>query len=258
MKTNLRSLVVAITVICGLLFAGSAGAQITGINPASSSAVIKFLDSNSFNGGNPGSIYTQNSGPWNGSTWSLSQTDPTTLDFANGDITATGGGTFYSIVLNNIVLSQPVLNTGYADLNFQFTVEYNIGAGGLPSLATAFPNFLVSGTVQTGGTGYASILGSLNYYGVDASGVYGLVETVNYNWLNNTPGAFNNIPVNGVPVNGFTPALGPNTIFDIVGNLTFEVDPATLNVEPAPEPATLAIAGLAAASLLMFRRRSKD
>ena len=144
MKTNHRPLVVAIfAIICGLLFTGSARAQITGINASASSAVIKFLDNNSFNAGNPGSIYNQTTSPWNGSTWPLSQTDPTTLDFANGDITATGGGIFYNIILNNIVLSQPVLNTGYADLNYQFTVEYNIGAGGLPSLPTSFPNFLV-------------------------------------------------------------------------------------------------------------------
>jgi hypothetical protein len=258
MKTNHRLLFIGVFVlICGLLFAGSARAQITGINAVTSSAVIQFLDNNSFNAGNPGSIYNQTASPWNGSTWSLSQTDPTTLDFANGDIAAIGAGNSYSITLNNVVLTQPVLNTGFADLNFQFTVEYNIGGFGLPSLPTSYPNFLVSGTVQTGGTGYASILGSINYYGVDASGVYGLVETVNYNWLNNTPGVFNNVPVNGVPVNGTTPAFGPNTIFDIVGNITFQVDPATLNVETVPEPGTLALAGLSVASLFAFCRRLK-
>jgi hypothetical protein len=259
MKTNRRFLLVSVfALICGLLIAGSARAQIMGINLANSSAVINFLDNNSFNGVNPGSIYTQSSSPWNGLTLNLSQTDSTTLDYANGDFFATGAGLSYNILLNNIVLSQPVGNTGYADLNFQFTVEYQLGGGGLPALLpTSFPGFLVSGTVQTGVGTFASILGSINYYGVDAAGVGYLLDTVNYNWVYNTPGIFNNLLVTGIANNGTTPALGPNSTLTLVGNITFRVDPATITVETVPEPGTLALAGLGAASLFAFRRRLK-
>lgn len=256
MKNKHSPLVVAVfPLICGLLIAGSAGAQITGINLANSSVVINFWDNNSFNGGFPGGTYSQVSTPWSGLMITLTQTDPTTLDYANGNFFASGAGNSYSLALNNITLSQPVGNTGYADLNYQFTIEYQIGGGGLISLPTSFPSFLVSGTVQTGVGTYASMLGSINYWGVDAAGVGTLLDTVNYNWLYTTPGAFNNLSVTGIANNGNTPALGPNSTLQLVGNITFEVDPATLNVEMVPEPGTLALAGLGAASLLAFRQR---
>ena len=256
MKTKRSTFVAAIfPLVGGLLIAGSAGAQITGVNLPNSSVVINFWDNNSFNGGFPGGVYSQVSNPWSGLLVTLSQTDSTTLDFANGDFFASGAGTSYGLALNNITLSQPVGNTGYADLNYQFTIEYQIGGGGLISLPTSFPSFLVSGTVQTGSGTYASILGSINYYGVDAAGVGTLLDTVNYNWLYTTPGIFNNLSVTGIANNGTTPALGPNSTLQLVGNITFEVDPATLTVEMVPEPGTLALAGLGAISLLAFHRR---
>jgi hypothetical protein len=256
MKTNHRSLFV-FALSCGLLIAGSAGAQITGINLPNSSVVIKFLDNNSLNGGFPGSIYSQVSNPWSGLLVTLSQTDPTTLDYANGDFFASGAGISYSLALNNVTLSQPVGNTGYADLNYQFTIEYQTGGGGLISLPTSFPGFLVSGTVQTGSGTFASILGSINYWGVDAAGVGTLLDTVNYNWLYTTPGTFNNLSVTGIANNGTTPALGPNSTLQLIGNITFRVDPATITVTTVPEPGTLALVGLGAASLVAFRRRLK-
>jgi len=258
MKTNRLPLFVAASaVVMGLLSAGTARAQITGVNLANSSVVINFLDNNSFNGGFPGGTYSQVSNPWSGLLVTLSQTDSTTLDYANGDFFASGAGNSYSLFLNNITLSQPVGNTGYADLNYQFTIEYQIGAGGLISLPTSFPGLLVSGTVQTGSGTFASILGSINYYGVDAAGVGTLLDTVNYNWLYTTPGTFNNLSVTGIANNGTTPALGPNSTLQLIGNITFRVDPATLTVETVPEPGTLALAGLGAAGLVAFRRRRK-
>ncbi|HEX4343531.1 MAG TPA: PEP-CTERM sorting domain-containing protein, partial [Verrucomicrobiae bacterium] len=71
------------------------------------------------------------------------------------------------------------------------------------------------------------------------------------------PGAFLNLSVTGTPINGSTPALGPNTVFDVVGNLTFEVDPAQLTANPVPEPTSLAVVGMGTVSLLVARRRVK-
>jgi hypothetical protein len=257
MKTNLLCLHgIALALV---LVSGSARAQILAppndINALNSTAAIKFTDNTSLNAGNPGSIYSQVAGTWSGTTLSLSQTDSTTLDYANGDLAATGSGTSYSVSLNNIVLSQLPLNTGFADLNFLFTVEYQLGAGGLPSLTTLFPNFLVSGTVQTASTSYAAVRGTIDYYGVNSAGVVNWLDTVTYGWSYTTPGNFANQLVIGTPMNGTTPALGPNSTLTLVGNITFEVDPATITVETVPEPRTLALAGLGAASLFAFRRR---
>ena len=258
-QTRQVPLVSATALVIGLVLGGAAQAQIltppSDINPSVSSAAIKFTDNTSLNGGNPGSIYSQVSGPWSGSTWSLSQTDPTTSDYANGNIAATSSGFIYGISLNNVVLSQAPLNTGFADLNFQFTVEYDLSAGGLPSLPTYFPNFLVSGTVQSASTSYASVRGSIDYYGFNSAGVSTLLDTVTYGWSYNTPGSFANQLVSGVAANGFTTALGPNSTLTLVGNITFEVDPATFTVETVPEPSAMALAGLGGTSLLALRRR---
>ncbi len=257
MKANYTTIVAA--VFCyGFVTALPAGAQITGINPAVSTAVINFFDNNSFIGVNPGGIYTQTNFLWTGSAYTSSQTDPTTLDYATGTISASGAGTSYNINLNNITLTQPVGNTGYADLFFKFTVDFNIGPGGLASLPTSFPNFLASGTVQTGGSGYAYIFGNITYSGVDISGGFGLLDTVTYNWFYNTPGPFANILVTGTPTSGTTPALMPNTIFEVKGEITIEVDPASIDInilEEVPEPTTLALAGMGVAGLMVARRR---
>ena len=109
-----------ISIICGLLIAGSVGAQIVSINSGSSSGLVYFADYNSFHPiHNPGSGYSQFSGGWNDSPVSLSQTDPTTLDSASGTLDASGFGGFnYPLVLNNVTLSQPSGNTAMPTLNF--------------------------------------------------------------------------------------------------------------------------------------------
>ena len=196
-------------------------------------------------------------GGWTGSPVSLSQTDPTTLDFASSTVTASGAGNSYSVALNNIVLTQAPLNTGHADLRVYFNVEYSIGGSGLASLPVSFPNFLVSGTVQNVPLSYTSITGTINYTSIDITGVGTLVDQVNHNWLDNTPGSFNNVLVSGTPNFVNTPALGANTSLDVQGLLIFVVDPASINVETVPEPSALALAVLGATGLFAWRRRLK-
>ena len=242
-----------------LLLAPHAESQITGINAGASSALIKFNDTASLDPLlTPGvSLITQSAGPWpafNLLTLPFS-TDIVTNDTAQGDIMATFLPGSYNIAINNVQLTQAPLNTGFATLLFSFTVEYQVGLGGLGSLPTISPIFNVSGTVQSPPplTNFASVTGSINYFAVDAAGVGGLVETVNYNTFFNTPGPFVG-PVSGVPVNGNTPAIGPNSTLTLVGNITFTVDPASISANTVPEPSAGLLALL---SLPMFLRRRR-
>ncbi len=255
----MKNTLLRFSITCALLAAGSVEAQITTINPVSSYGTITFNDVNSLNPSLvPGSTYSQGSSPWTGAPVSLSQTDPTTLDLANGILDAsTFGPSTYPILLNSITLTQPSVNTGFAQLNVQFGVQYQIGAGGLSSAAVQYPNFLISGTVQPASTSYASLSGYINYFAINAAGVGSLVDTVNYNWLYNTPGPFSGLSVSGVPVNPLLSAIGPNSTLVVTGSLTFVVDPASITVQTVPEPASQALAVVALTGLVAACRRRK-
>ena len=241
----------------GLICNPNADAQVTSINAvAGSFASIQFDDTTSV--APPAGItnITPTTTPWNGSTWSLtSTTDPYTLDTAQGDITAAVILGNYDIAFNNVQLSQAVLNTGFAHLIFNFSIEFQLGALGLPSQPTLYPNFLVNGTVQP--AGFAFVGGFINYSGVNTAGTISVVETVNYNKLFNTPGSFTST-VFGVPVNGTTPAFVANTTLTLSGTINFMVDPASINAHTvaAPEP-TSGLLAVLSLPLLVARRRAR-
>lgn len=264
MKTNLFcSLVATLALTDGLLLCDSAKAQVVGINtPGSSYSSILFNDTTSFERGQfflGTTSINQNISPWGGAatinnTLALT-TDPVTSDFAQGNITADVIAGNYSIALNNVVLNQAPNNGGFADLIFQFSVEFQLDPIlGLPSQATVFPNFSVNGTVPYFGN-FASVNGYINYYGVNVAGPSLLLDTVNYNSLFNTTGSFSST-VNGTPVNGITPNLLANSTLTLVGYIDFKVDPASINAEtlPVPEPGSGLLLGLAAVSGLLWRK----
>ncbi len=260
MKATRNRHIVHSTLAAALLLSASAQAQISGINVGTSSASIQFDDTNSTVPPAGTTNVTQSTGPWAGvPTFALSVLpDPITADFATGDITATFAGSNYMVALNNIQLSQVNATAGFALLVFQFTVEYTL-ASALPLQATLFPNFLISGTVGTGGGSLAAMTGSIDYYDVtNASYSFGLLDTVNYNYLNLIPGPFVNAPVNGVPVNGFTPLIPVGSNLTLVGNFTFKVDPSSLSGQSyaAPEPSVCILALAAGLPLLLRRRRA--
>ena len=250
-------LAAAHTVLAVLLFATGASAQISGINSGASSASIKFNDTGSSVPPAGTTNVTQSTGPWNGSLFSpLFPTDPTTLDFATGDIQASGAGVVYSVLPGNIQLSQVNATSGFALLIYSFTVEYTI-ASNLALQPTLYPNFLVSGTVGSSPGSFASVTGSINYYDVsNAAYVNGLLDTVNYNYFNGTPGSFANAPVNGVPVNGTTQLILAGANLTLVGSFTFTVDPSTISAsaQMVPEPASGLLALLSLPLLLGHRR----
>jgi hypothetical protein len=175
---------------------------------------------------------------------------------AQGGLTAAVIAGNYSLSLNNVVLNQALVNTGHADLIFQFDVQFQIGGGGLAIQPTVFPNFAINGTVLSLG-GFASVTGFINYYGASSSnGVFGLMDTVNYNDLYNTPGNFSAVAT-GVPVNGFTDLLDPNSTLELVGNIDFRVDPADINVQTVPEPASVLLVSMGAALCGFVLRRKR-
>jgi hypothetical protein len=256
--TVLKSFTIIIASVAGLLLSDSARALVTTpINsPGSSIASISFIDTNSFSPSLvPGGIYNQTVTPWGGAP-PISQALPLTTDpigdFAKGNITANVSGGNYSLALNSVVLNQAPLNTGFADLIFTFSVEFQLDGGGLPSQATVFPNFVINGTVQNVAGSFASVKGFINYTGVNAAGTIGVLDTVNYNALFITPGNFSSTVV-GVPVNGTTPTLVANTTLTLSGMIDFRVDPANFSVETVPEPGSGLLVGFAVVGGLLLR-----
>lgn len=255
MKTSSRH---SLTIATALLAATCAEAQVTGINAVvSSSAAIQFDDTTSFDPLlTPGTTNINPTvSPWSGATWALPfTTDPITFDTAQGDITGAVILGNYDLAFNNVLLNQAVLNTGFAHLIFNFSIEFQLGALGLPSQPTLYPNFLVNGTVQP--AGFAFVGGFINYSGVNTAGTISVVETVNYNQLFNIPGNFTGT-VFGVPVNGTTPAFVANTTLTLSGTINFMVDPANISAHTvaAPEPSA-GLLTLLSLPLFLSRRRA--
>lgn len=241
-----------------------ARAGISGINtPAGSIASIIFDDTFSFDPLlNPGvTLGGPSVSPWNGALVSMPlTTDAVTFDTASGDLDATFAGNAYAINLNNVLLNQAPANTGTAHLTFTFNVEYQLDAFGLPQQPTLYPNFVVDGTVQNIPGSFAALSGWIDYIGVDAAGIYSVVETVTYTAFWGTPGNFNTT-VFGAPVNGITPLLPGGSTLTLNGVIVFQVDPATIGaysvMVPEPSTAMLALVGAAAAMGIWTRRRRR-
>jgi PEP-CTERM motif len=259
--TILRTITIVIAFVGSLLFGDSAtAAVISPINsPASSFSTISFVDTNSMSPSLVfGGTYNQTVTPWGG-TAPINNTLPLTTDpigdFAKGNITANVIGGNYSLALNTVLLNQAPLNRGFADLIFTFSVEFQLDAAGLPSQPTVFPNFLVNGTVQNPAGSFAAVKGFINYSAVNTAGTVSILDTVNYNALFNTPGNFSGTVV-GVPVNGTTPTLAPNTTLTLSGMIDFTVDPANISVETVPEPSAIGLAVLGLLGVVGLRHRS--
>jgi hypothetical protein len=235
-----------------LLSSASSQAAISGINtPFNSLATIRFGDGNSFNGSLNGGTYSPPVAiPWNGSLYATpTYTDFTTNDSAEGSVVASWTPGSYALNYPIADLSQAIGNTGSAILEFVSVVEFQTDAAGFPLSPTFFPTFFINGTVQPGG--FANLTGTISY----TSAAAGLLDTVNYNYNNLIPGSFGTT-VTGVPNIGSTPALIPFDTLMLISTITFTVDPATISATTVPEPTASLLALLAAAPLLLRRRRA--
>ena len=193
--------------------------------------------------------------PWNGALLTFPPTTAgTTGDFANGSISATFTALTYALNVPLSIITQAVGNTGSAILHYGAVVQFQTDAAGLPSGPTQFPGFNLNGTVQPGG--FASVSGTINYFDVsNAAYIGGLLDTVNYSYLNTTPGVFTNVPVLGLPSVGNTPLIPVGSSLTVTGSITFKVDPANISATPAPEP-TAGLLTLLSLPLLLARRRA--
>lgn len=257
MKTNLFPSLVTALAFAGL--AVSASAQITSIDATPSGAAISFVDTNSINPSSQGggTYISMAPNPWGGGTLSLQPTptvDPLTGDSAQGDLSVTLSSGAYSIALNNVNLDQATPNSGFADLVFQFTNVFQIGSGGLGVTPLGYPDFLVSGTIQSGG--FAEITGSIKYFGEATPGPNTLLDSVVYNYVNVTPTTFSGTAL-GIASSGTTPALEPDSTLEIIGDIDVRVDPADITInsfQNVPEPGTPLLLGAASLGGLMWRR----
>lgn len=238
-KSLIHLVVLFFSLICSLMLAGSARAQLTFNPSAFDIATNVFDDSNSHNSSSQyGGIYYPFTYPWNGSSFTTSITDSTTSDQAVDTVTANLSGAAPIVTLTGVSLTQPSVNGGYAILNIGFRMQYTVGASGATiTPKTLCPTFSVSGTVQNHTGSYASVQGGINFYDLPSGGGGSLLETDTYTYNNSTLGiSFTSLPLAPSGTGGtYTLAAGDQLV--VTGGLTLTVDPASIKlgtVNPTP------------------------
>jgi hypothetical protein len=248
-----------------LLAGHTAGAAISGINQAFTNTQLVLNDTGSFNSLlQPGTtVWTANQTPWAGNPLGVALPNmPVTGDSASFAWRAFSWnfnmpGFPYGLDLQIFSISQNPTGSGSVTARLQFAVQYQTDAAGLTSPSLFLPQYLVSGTVQTGG--YAFAQGQISYI----SAANGLLQQANYNYGNTTAGAFVNQPLVGVLTNAPAPLNLPGgDTLTVSGYFTLQVDPASITITTAsavPElPAvalwTLGLVGLCARAGVIARR----
>ena len=250
MKTHIAPSSLAL-LAAALLVGTAAQAGISGI-VTSTGGSVTFDDTNSFIGLSPGNLIGPVlSGPWTGTAFGLPVVNfaVPTGDSAQGEIDGAFTASSYALNLTNVLLNQAPLNTGFATLHFFAIMIVQPDAFGFTSPAL-YPSFIIDGTVQTGGV--ASLGGNIAYTAASAPGVK--LDTVDYNYINTTPGNFTTT-VSGVPVSGSAFTIASTDQLVLTANFYFTVDPATIHATTVPEPSS-ALLALLAAPLLLRRRRA--
>jgi hypothetical protein len=258
MKSPLRPLQsLALIVSAATGFATSTMAAISAINSGATNAQLAFDDTNSQNSvaASGTTIYATNQSVWSGNPLGLTVVDPVTSDSAAFAFRAFGwnfpqAATPYGLNLQNFTVTQQPGGSGFVEATITFRIQYQIDGGGLNITNLFLPQYLVGGTVQTGG--FAMVTGQVDY----TSAALGAMEQVNYGYFNNTPGTFTSQPLVGTPVlNATAFALPSSDTLTIGGYFTAKVDPASITITTVPEPGVALLCAPAALALLAGCRR---
>ena len=241
----------------------SATAAISGINAGGITSAQIFLDDTlSANSSSAFGTtqYATNQASWVGNPLglvfpSLPVTgDSATFAFRAFSWSFNQPATPYGFDLQNLTVSQNPTGTGLVEAKIVFRIQYQLDALGLNAASLFVPQYVVSGTVQNGG--FALAQGQVDFI----SAFNGLLETMHYQYLNVTPGAFTNQPLVGLALNnvGAFNLPGGDTL-TVDGYFLARVDPATITISmlsPVPDApsAALCLSGLLALGLFSRRR----
>ena len=230
-----------------------AHAAIVGIIGSDSVVNALFDDTNSLNAtSNPGTtnLVTTALAGWSGGIYNQPLVvDPVTGDDATFGIFAFSTPTTYGVFLTGTQLTQQVGNSGFARMDINYRISFQMDAAGLPTQLISIPSINLAGTVQP--LGFAVFTGSLTF----ESAALGTFNTVNYAYSNTTAGAFSTT-ITGTPMSPPSFSLPANDILTLAGTYTMIVDPASFSVEFVPEPSVAASAMLGLAACTLRRRRN--
>lgn len=252
----------AVLGLLALLNCGAATAAITGINGGGVTNAQIFLDDTQSANASAQfgtTLYTTNQSVWGGNPLGLVfPSMPVTGDSATFAFRAFNWNLNqptmpYGFELQNLTVTQNPTGSGYVEAKVVFRIQYQLDAGGLSAASLFLPQYVVSGTVQNGG--FALAQGQVDF----VSAANGLLQSVHYQYVNATPGAFTNQPLVGqaaTNLGAFT--LPGNDTLTIDGFFLARVDPASITistVSAVPETSTWALFLLGLIALCGVRGR---
>jgi hypothetical protein len=259
---NMKSFSYPTSFLCAVALAGlSSATQAAIIGVPQSSATITFNDTGStnFTTGLAGGNYQVGPQivPGLPAFLFLNAVDPNTGDTAS---TAIGysftPGSYFVGLDGTSNLSHQLGNTGSATLTVNFSVTFQLDAGGLPAGPT-FAGYRVYGNViddpgevkigRPFSAGFASFNATLNY----TSLALGPVDALSLSFASAGPGPFDVILTDA----GATPALPANDQLTLSGTVTWVADPATISSEAIPEPTAFALFATGLGAVMIRRRR---
>ena len=157
-------------------------------------------------------------------------------------------------------LTQVGLPVKYAYEQLNYSIDYGLtntvnSAGTFNGVVGSFVSrsFNVSGTVGTGAGSYAQFGGEMDFYSV-IGGTATSLGNLYFSYLNLAGGAFSTTVTGSGTIGSGVIVNNPDFI-RVTGTFYVAGDPSEINVESVPEPSGLALCGVAATTLLGFRRR---
>jgi PEP-CTERM motif len=155
--------------------------------------------------------------------------------------------TFVQVPQASFLLQQPGA-VGYAYTQLNFSIDYAVGAGGLAG-GIGSAGYNVFGNVL--GAGFAEFGAQAIFW--DVTGAPVQLGQLNLNFLQNGAGAFNQILAN----NAFIAGMAGAGTLRITGDIYWHGDPADIEVQSVPEPASFVLLGSGLVGLGLYWRRRR-